>query len=247
MKTYALYIFLGCLIAPICLAEIKNGYSEIAGARSSLLSIRRLLNENEGLTHLERQNMKYKRDGLERYIIYYAFTEKLLAIFRAISPDLYAEMDTLRDSRGRGVDVYVKFVPEKELPPGVAGITGLDQDQADEHTCKSEYGPNTVSVVIAAGNKSLAILAHELGHVQYQTMNLASYVKYYNTSYGNSTSTRKSLGHNDQDDSGRKAVDFAARFQEHFLNYIRLGNAKPQSPETLIQSIERGLKNNGDI
>lgn len=245
MKMYALFLFLGCLVASGCLAEIKNGYSEVAGARSSLICIRKLLEENKGLSHLERQNMKHKRDDLERYIIHYAFTERLLAIFRAISPELYAEMDTLKDSRGRRVDVYVKFVPETDLPRGVAGITSLDQDKADEHTCQSEYGPNSVSVIIVAGNKSLAILAHELGHVQYQTMNLASYVKYYSTSYGNSTSSRKSFGHNDRDDSGRKAVDFVGRFQEHFISYIRQGQEKQQSHQTLIQSIEREVKNKG--
>lgn len=175
MKTCALFLFLGCFIAPICLAEIKNGYSEIAGARSSLISTRKSLYEDNGLSHLEKQNMKHKIGDLERYIIYYALTDKLLAVFKDIASDLYAEMDTLRDSRGRIVDVYVKFVPEKELPPGVAGVTSLDQDKTDEHTCQSEYGPNSVSVMIVAGNKSLAILAHELGHVQYQTMNLASY------------------------------------------------------------------------
>lgn len=238
---------MGCFVAPICLAEIRNGYSEIAGARSSLTSIRKLLNETHGLSHIERQNMRFKMEDLERYIIHHALTEKLLIIFKDISPDLYAEMDTLKDSRGRTVDVYVKFVPENGLPPGVAGVTSLDQDKADEHTCRSEFGPNTVSVKIAAGNKSLAILAHELGHVHYQTMNLASYAKYYNTSYVNSTSTRKSIGHNDQDDSGKRAVNFVERFKQRFLSYIREGKEKPKSPETLLQGIERELKNKGEI
>ena len=161
MKTCAFLLLLGCLVTLACVAEIKNGYSEIAGARSSLNSILKSLSEDKSLSYLERQTLKHRRDYLQRYIIESTFTEKLLETFRNISPGLYAEIDTLTDSRGRRVDVYVKFLPEKQMPRGVAGITSLSQGKSDIHTCESEYGPNTVSVIIVAGNKSLAILAHE--------------------------------------------------------------------------------------
>ena len=104
-----------------------------------------------------------------------------------------------------------------------------------------------VSVEIAAGSKSLVTLAHELGHVQYQTMNLATYFRYYAISYGDRSSTQKSLGHNDRDDSGKSAITFVGRFQEYFLRYIRFGNAKPQSYQVLLQNIEREFKIKGDI
>ena len=247
MKTCAFFFLLGCFLAPNSIARIRNGYSEIAGARSSLTSIRQLLNEKRCLTYFEKQNMRFKREELERYIIHHAFTERLLDIFRAIAPELYGVIDTLKDSKERSVDVYVKFVPGKDLPPGIAGMTSLGQAKGDEHTCQSEYGPNSVSVEIAAGSKSLITLAHELGHVQYQTMNLATYFRYYAISYGDRSSTQKSLGHNDRDDSGKSAITFVGRFQEYFLRYIRFGNSKPQSYQVLLQNIEREFKIKGDI
>jgi hypothetical protein len=242
MKTCAFFLLFGCM-ATACFAEIKNGYSEIAGAHSSLNSILKLLKENKSLSYPERQSLKQRRDELQRYIIQFTFTEKLLEIFKSISPELYAEIDSLTDSRGRRVDVYVKFLPEKQMPRGVAGITSLSQGKFDSHACESEYGPNTVSVKIVAGNKSLAVLAHELGHVLYQTRNLAAYTQYYLSSYGNSGPSQKFLGHNDRDDSGRKAMNFVARFKRYFLNYRRMGNKKPQSNHMILKRIERRLKN----
>lgn len=243
MKTCAFFLLLSCLATLACFAEIKNGYPEIAGARASLSSILKLLKENKSLSYSERQSMKHKRDDLQRYIIQFTFTEKLLEIFKSISPELYAEIDTLTDLRGRAVDVYVKFLPDNQMPSGVAGVTRVSQGKADSHTCESEYGPNTVSVIIVAGNKSLAILAHELGHVLYQTKNIAAYVQYYRSSYGNSGPSQKFLGHNDHDDSGRKAINFVARFKRYFLNYTRMGNKRPQSSHLLLKRIERSLKN----
>ena len=242
MKTYAFFFLLSYITVTICMAGIRNGYSDIEGARSSLVSIRKLLDEDKSLPMQERQAMKKKIEILEHYIIYHLLTEELLMTFRRIASDLYAEIDTLKDSMGRIVHVYVKFVPEKELPPGVAGITNLDQHKQDPNMCLSEYGPNSVSVTIATGNKSLSILAHEFGHVQYQSANLADYMHYYKRAYLENIRNRKSIGHNDRDDSGKRATFFAQRFQKHYTSYLRNRFNRPDSHLTILHEIQKEIK-----
>ena len=247
MKTCVLFFLLSCHAAAISVAEIRNGYDDIDGAHASLLSIRKLLREGKSIPLAEKQTMKHKKNALEHYIIYHRLTERLLIIFRTISPELYAEIDTLKDSKGRSVHVYVKFVAEKNLPAGVYGATNVAQDVEDPHIYRSEYGLNSVSVVIVAGNKSLVVLAHEFGHVQYQAQNLVAYVEFYNKFYGQSLPGEKSIGHNDRDDSGKKAKSFVSRFQGHYLNYLRGRNNKPESHLSLLQGIEKDLKSKGVI
>ena len=84
------------------------------------------------------------------------------------------------------------------------------------------------------------------GHVLYQTRNLAAYTQYYRSSYGNSGSSQKYLGHNDRDDSGRNAMNFVAKFKTYFMNYRRMRNKKAQSNHILLKRIERGVKNKND-
>ena len=53
------------------------------------------------------------------------------------------------------------------------------------------------------------------------------------SSYGNSGSSQKYLGHNDRDDSGRNAMNFVAKFKTYFMNYRRMRNKKAQSNHIL--------------
>jgi hypothetical protein len=124
---------------------------------------------------------------MQAYIAYYELTEQLLAQFRSIAPDLYHEIDTIKDDEGRSTDVYVKFMPEEEMKVSVSGTTNIAQAEEDGNAYHSEYGAHTVSVRIAIGKKSLGLLAHELGHVKYQVPYLVSYVKYYNMHYQDRT------------------------------------------------------------
>src|SRR5687768_18532280 len=98
MKTYALFIVTLCFAFNISSAGIENGYTEILGANASLNSIRMLL-ESKALSMTEKQSMKGKKEALINYIAWHHVTEKFIAQFKIISPALYNELDTLKDSK----------------------------------------------------------------------------------------------------------------------------------------------------
>lgn len=240
MKTYALLITLCFVVALTSPAKIKNGYAvDIEGARESLKSIRLLLKGD--LPLLQRTSMKIKTEDLINFITYYELTEKLLDQFRMISPWMYLQIDTLTDKKGRSIDVYVKFVTEQEMSPGVAGTTNLAQNKNDPDVYESEYGISTVSVRVVIGTKSLHLLAHELGHVRYQVPNLAAYQQFYTKFYLAAAYKGISMGHNDSDDSGREARAFATRFRKDHLEFLRSGEKKLESYAALLQAIKRRL------
>jgi hypothetical protein len=210
MKTYALFLALYFFLVCSSTGHIKNGYTDIEGARASLKSIQTLLKEKKDLPLLVKESMKNKRDNLIDYITYYEMTEIMIVQFRLVSPELFDEIDALKDAKQRNVDVYVKFVEAHLLPPDVAAITNIEQDENDPHTYRSVHGPNTVSVVVSINKKSLMLLGHELGHVAYQVQNLAEYMRYYNSHYGENYN-RKSIGHNDKEASVKMAIEFVSR------------------------------------
>lgn len=244
MKTYALSLTLSLVVLFSSIAKIKNGYSlDILGARESLKNIKLILKEDKDLSIFQRISMYSKIENLTGYIIYFELTDKLLDQFRTMAPDLYAEIDTLTDRKGRRVDVFVKFVPEKEMPRGVAGTTNLAQDKDDPDAYLSEYGIHTVSIRIRAERKSLDLLAHEFGHVSYQVPNLALYMRFYAQYYLKNTFKGKSVGHNDNDASGRQARVYSHRFKVSYLTFLRTAKPKIQSHLALIQEIKDGFVN----
>jgi len=243
MKTCVLFITLYLWVITTSNGNIKNGYGfDIQGARESLRNIKLLLEAERNLPFLQKVSMKNKIDDLIHFITYYELTEKLLDQFRSISPDLYYEIDSLRDKKGRNVNIYIKFVPENEMLPGVAGTTNIAQDINDPDAYHSEYGIHTVSVRIKVDKKSLQLLAHELGHVQYQVPNLASYIGYHKQYYLTNSYKAKSMGHNDNDPSGRQARDFTNRFQKTYLEVLRAGKTKIDSHIALLQVIKTQIQ-----
>lgn len=223
-------------------ANIRNGYTEIQGAIESLKRIERLLKEDLSLSLNQKVLMRQKRKHLVEYITYHQLTEQMLKSFQLISPELYSAIDTLKDRKGREVDVYVRFVPEKALPAGVAGTTNIGQDETDPDAYRSEYGLSTVSVTIAAVKKSLHLLAHEFGHVEYQVQNLAAYISFYNAQYVRYAHNRKSVGHNDGDLSGRRAFAFVMIFHEKYLGFVRSSQSQSVSHTTLLHRNQKAGK-----
>jgi hypothetical protein len=246
MKTYVLFIALCFFVVITSPARIKNGYGvDIGGAHESLRKIK-LLMEGD-LPMLQRASMKNKIADLINFITYHELTEKLLEQFRMISPDLFQEIDTLTDKKRRAIDVYVKFVTEKEMTAGVVGTTNLGQDKNDPDAYESEFGMHAVSVRVVIGKTSLSLLAHELGHVRYQVPNLAVYLPFYSKFYLANNYTAKSIGHNDNDLSGQQARNFSNRFRTDYLEFLRSGEKKLESYAALLQVIRRTLSEEIEI
>lgn len=222
--------------------EIKNGYEkEIFQMRESLKSLNALLHINNNLSAVQRRKIEYRIDSLINNISNYELTKNLLEQFKIISPDLYSEIDTLKDNKGRNVDVFVKFIPADGTKIKAWGTTYMSQVDYDKDAYRSEYGEFTVSIKVWIVNKALYVLAHELGHVKYQVPYFATYMNYYKKNYANRIYSPPNLGHNANDLSGKSATQYVKRFRKGYIQFLRTKNEKIQSPLILIDRIRKNL------
>jgi hypothetical protein len=243
MKTsigYYRIIFLAItFVAHNVVGEIKNGYErEIISARESLKALTTLLHTKSDWSSAERRTITSKIEYVQSILTYYELTENLLGQFKIVAPLLYSDIDTIRDRKGRPVDVYVKFIPQDVANISAWGATYIDQVEGDPDGYLSAYGPLTVSVKIWVVNKALTVLAHEFGHVKYQVPNLASYVTYHKRQYTESSPTA-TIGHDANDDSGRAAWEFEKLFQKLYGQYAKGSNKRFQSPVVLLGRIRK--------
>src|SRR5688500_7812188 len=111
MKTLYFILTLNILSSSYLLGKIRNGYEyELQSHKLSLQKINLLLAGDQGISFAQRMKMKSNIDELNIHIAGYELTQALLVQFRIISPELYQEIDSLRDKRGRPTDVYVQEV-----------------------------------------------------------------------------------------------------------------------------------------
>lgn len=224
-------------------AEIKNGYeNEYSSTIEALNALYGYL-LLEDLSSSQRNAVKASIKSIESTIIYYRVTEQLLIQFRKIAPDIYKEIDTIVDKKGRSVDVYVRFVPRYGTKTSAWGITFINQSNVDNDTYISEFGEHTVSVKIWTVNKALLVLAHELGHVNYQVANLDSYMDYYMRNYSQQRIEESDcLGHDPKDPSGNSAVKYEKRFRRQYSTYCRLTKQKVVHPALILSTVRNQLR-----
>jgi len=242
MKTYCLYLTASLLTCCSTVAQIKNGYEkEINGVKESLSSLTNMLASEISMPTSKRHQIRANIAKLSEYIMYHQLTEELLDQFELIAPKLFASIDSIEDIRGKRVTVYVRFASEMEMQSGAHGTTNLNQSPHDPSLYSSEYGDGSVSVKIASVTKSLTLLAHEFGHVSYQIRNLESYSIDYASWYQNGTFNSKYIGHNGNDPSGGKALEYEHLFRAEFLAYSRNTSAKIDSPLALLETIRKSV------
>jgi hypothetical protein len=242
MKTYCLYLAASVLSFNCLFAQIKNGYEqEIRGIKESLIGLAKMLSSDVDISPTKKHQIRANIAKLSEYVMYYQLTEELLDQFRLIAPELYTSIDSIKDSQGRRVTVYVRFASEMEMQNGAHGTTNLNQSQHDLSLYTSEYGEGTVSIKIASVTKSLTLLAHEFGHVFYQVRNLERYAVDYASWYQNETFNSKYIGHNTNDLSGRMAIEYENLFRDQFLAYSRNATVKIDSPLALLETIRKSV------
>jgi hypothetical protein len=209
-------------------AEIKNGYeTKIDETRIILENLKKIINEDKNrvlksidtLTSLEKQNLNFDIDSLNQVILNYEITEKFLYQFRTIAPDLFNEINTIKNVYGEKTDVYVKFLPDEKMIESQFGRTLMGPCLDDENICYSEYGIRTVLVLIYTRIKPLFVLAHEFGHVRYQVPHLASYLVYFKKTYLDQSYDRYFIGHYPTDPSGEVALRYERRFTRCYKTY----------------------------
>jgi hypothetical protein len=245
MKKYSVIVIIFLLLQNSAWAKLRNGYGkDIHYVRESLKNYNDILNTNKDLPSSDRRKMKKRIDELIVYQSHYELTEELLNHFKHISPDLYYRIDSIRDAKGRFTDVYVKFIPREEASIMAAGITRMSQSVEDEDACFSEYGKHSVSVTVWIFPKSLIVLSHELGHVNYQVPNLSAYIEYYRNEYLPGLTESNYRGHTANDPSGRNASSFEREFRKDYFNYLRFRNndVSLESPAALVVEIKRRVK-----
>ena len=242
MKNYALTSLFCILVLNSTLGAIKNGYErEIMSARQSLNALYALLSASKTLTTSEQLLLKAKINQHVDFISNYQLTVQLLEQFRLISPQLYYEIDTIKDKTGRPVDVYVKFVHANLLPEPLSALTSVQQHEEDEHCYMSEYGLNTVSIRIAIQKKSLRLLAHEFGHVKYIVPNLSAYLK-YSIPYSKSVRhTSSHFGHDPGDPSGLNAQSYESKFRIEYFKFVKNENSQTYNPIAVLQRTKKDL------
>lgn len=221
-------------------SEIRNGYrKDIEQLQSSLASLKIAAANAGACKPAARHRLNARIAAVEEKIAFYKLTEVLLEQFRSIAPDVYAEIDSIRDRQQRSVDVYVKFVPCNSTAVAAWGTTYLAQGMTDEDAYLSEYGEHTVSIKIWTVKCALLVLAHEFGHVCHQVPHLANYAAYHALHYGKSKGAND-VGHDLQDPSGISALAFEHRFQKHFSTYNKHVE-KYKNPVVLLDEIRRNI------
>ena len=245
IRNYCLNTLILILTCNAVFGEIKNGYEKnIAGTKESLTILRASLFEGENMIPAHRRKIQSTIATLVDYIAYYDLTEGLLVQFKTIAPELYAQVDSIRDRLGRPVDVYIKFVPADGTNVKAWGLTYMDQASDDKDAYQSEYGRFTVSVKVWIVHKALLVLAHELGHVKYQVPNLASYFEFYRNHYDN-TPAENSKGHEGDDPSGKCATQFGKTFQKKYSDFLKISIEKVQNPLDVLARLKKNWSKMG--
>jgi hypothetical protein len=241
MKNVFILFFLLVVILHNLFAEIKNGYErDIQQIKISLQALKDLLAGDQDLTAGEKRKMKANIRTMMDYLACHIVTEALLDKFKDISPDLYQEIDTLKDSKGRSVDVYVKFLPSDKAPFKIPGMLAFYPSGADSHNCMSEYGMGSVSVRVLISSSSLLILSHEFGHLKYIVPNLSSYFRFYKRVHS-ASSASDSFGHSAGDLSGLNALRFEKRFRLNYFHYRKVDSNEFVPPLALLVRSRRNI------
>lgn len=221
--------------------KIINGYEKKLEVATATLQKLNIMLQGDHLTSLERGNLRSRIKVLLSFLSYYELTERLIQQFKAMSPDLYSEIDNITDKRGRATDVYIKLIP-KGAPVPFQAFSLVSQAAVDEDASHSAYGDYSVSVDIQIVDNALMLLYHELGHVHYIIPNLASYCKFYLTRQNNRKPREVYFGHDLHDESGQNANAFVKIYLRDRAKYIRTSGARPTSALVLLQRIEKNNK-----
>lgn len=213
MYAKCILLLLSCLVLASSLkATIRNGYSQdLSSARECLKQLDQRLLITADNAHAERRRITAAIKKHAATIALYELTRSLLEEFQAISPGMYAQLDELKDKRGRKTDVYVRFIPEQDASVLLSGASFFQISSIDEDASQSRYGNLSVAIDVWICDTSLHLLAHEFGHTRYIVPNLAGYRKFYMETYRRSQITSH-VGHNASDASGRMAYTFGHEF-----------------------------------
>jgi len=244
MKTSLLLIVLFIFSVGCLFGKIRNGYeAQLQRTKQSLQKLTSQLAAERNLSFLQRQTIKTEIKNLINIISCYELTLELIDQLRIVSPDVYNEIDNIKDRRGRLTDVFIKLIPKEQARIQLEGASFFAQSPLDEDANRSEHGGYSVSVNIWIVHNALQLLYHELGHIKYVVPNLASYSKFYKKHYPNRAISVNPIGHHSRDQSGKLAYAFEKKFFEDKKNYLRMGAIRLETALSIMQKIRRNNRN----
>jgi hypothetical protein len=204
-------------------AEIRNGYDiELIKATHWIYNLNEIT--QEVLSTAQRMKVEKRLElafATERKLQEnHAKTQELIEMLRRIDPDLYHEINTIRDREGNETDVYIKVVDD--LGPDLRGATNLKHSDDNPNVYSSEYGDYTVSIKLITTGPiwPLWILVHELGHVRYQVPHLAEYRAFYQKVYQDQHFAGVQ-GHHPNDPSYYSVQETSKAFKKSWNEYNR--------------------------
>jgi hypothetical protein len=243
MKTIFLLLAL-CFSWSTCLiGKIKNGYElNLAETKASLHELKLYLQVARGLPLNERLDTESKIEEMISFISCYELTDQLIGQLRIVSPDIFMDIDTLKNQRGRETDVYIKLVPQKKSRLPLQAASFIHQSKLDPDVSFSEYGMHSVSVEICMSDNALFLLSHELGHVKYIVPNLAVYTKFYQNRYNKCRGDLSFIGHSHRDESGNISRIFEKKYLHDRAVYLESGGKKFQGFVGLFYQLNRAYR-----
>ena len=238
---YATLLFLVVTFGNL-FGKIVNGYEpQLPATIEALYNLNSLLSRSADLEDEQERRLRLKMKSSEDFVVGYELTRELIDRLRSISPDIYHEMDGLKDKRGRPTDVYVRLIPWQE-PKLHHAASFFSAAAIDADASVSIYGDFSVTINIWRTDNALILLCHELGHVRYIVPNLAEYCKFYNRNYINPHFDLNLIGHHYKDLSGKSAKQFEKRFLNDRSAW-RKQSANTQEPfHTLAVRIRRLIR-----
>lgn len=199
-----------------------------------------MLDNAPSLLPSERRSVRMSIEHVVDFIVHYELTELLLEQFKAISPDLFGEIDSLKDKNGRDTDVYVKITSRKYSNTPLLGATFFSLNTKDEDANVSEHGEYSISVKIKVVDNVLPLLYHELGHIRYVVPNRAQYEKFYRRHYLLLNNLDPDyVGHSPLDQSGYLAKEYEYRFYKDYTKYLRKGGNRMDPPISVLQKLRK--------
>jgi hypothetical protein len=204
---------------PFVYAEIKNGYSnKLEKVRKAITNYRLLVDEYDPdksqLRNAQKQ-LKELRETEKCWQLYFIKTEQLISELQDEFPALFHEIDTIKNADGIVTDIYVSVVEQWSLCQGAYATTNFKCCKENPNSCLSEFGPNTVSIIIDERRNTMTrSFIHELGHVLYLVPNLKSYLDYYHENYTDFFIKKHGnrIGHKSNDPSHKVVMEVLRRY-----------------------------------
>lgn len=243
--TTTLIVLLQLFLLGHAFAKIRNGYAhEIPSALETLYNLKSHLAREPDLPTEQRKWAELKIRVSINLITSYEVTEELLNRLKEIAPEIYYEMDMLKDRRGRPTDIYVRLnLDNTATQPHHAASFFSTATSVDADANVSVYGPFSVAVNIWRMDNALLLLCHELGHVRHIVPNLAEYSKFYKRQYSNRYANLSYIGHHNRDKSGKLAKKFEVEFLSARSAWKKNNNDRHGSLYTMSVQIRKDLRN----